>query len=84
MAEISAASAEQSAGVAQMGEAVSPMDPVTQQNAALLEESAAVAESLRQQALQQVQVVAVFKLGAPQRGAQRGLPSLAAAGLTAA
>jgi methyl-accepting chemotaxis protein len=45
MGEISAASTEQSAGVAQVGEAVSQMDQVTQQNAALVEESAAAAET---------------------------------------
>ncbi len=63
MGEISAASSEQSSGVAQVGEAVSQMDKATQQNAALVEESAAAAESLRDQAQQLVQVVAVFKLG---------------------
>ena len=62
MGEISAASAEQSTGVAQVGEAVSQMDQVTQQNAALGEESAAAAESLKGQAQQLVQAVAVFKL----------------------
>jgi len=62
MGEISAASTEQSQGVAQVGEAVGQMDQVTQQNAALVEESAAAAESLRSQAQQLVQVVAVFKL----------------------
>ncbi len=62
MGEISAASTEQSAGVAQIGEAVSQMDQTTQQNAALVEESAAAAESLKVQANQLVQVVAVFKL----------------------
>ncbi len=60
--EISAASNEQSAGVAQVGEAVSQMDQTTQKNAALVEESAAAAESLKQQARQLVQAVAVFKL----------------------
>nr|WP_316639710.1 methyl-accepting chemotaxis protein [uncultured Roseateles sp.] len=60
--EISAASTEQSAGVSQVGEAVSLMDQVTQQNAALVEESAAAAESLKAQALLLVQAVAVFKL----------------------
>ncbi|MDC8771229.1 methyl-accepting chemotaxis protein [Roseateles albus] len=60
--EISAASSEQSSGIAQVGEAITQMDKVTQQNAALVEESAAAAESLRQQADQLVQVVAVFKL----------------------
>ena len=60
--EISAASSEQSSGIAQVGEAITQMDKVTQQNAALVEESAAAAESLRQQADQLVQTVAVFKL----------------------
>jgi methyl-accepting chemotaxis protein len=64
MGEISNASAEQSAGVAQVGEAVTQMDKTTQQNAALVEESAAAAESLKQQAQQMVQAVAVFKLAA--------------------
>jgi methyl-accepting chemotaxis protein len=60
--EISAASTEQSSGVAQVGQAVSQMDEATQQNAALVEESAAAAESLKQQAEQLVQAVSVFKL----------------------
>jgi methyl-accepting chemotaxis protein len=62
MAEISAASTEQSGGVAQIGQAVSQMDQTTQQNAALVEESAAAAESLRTQAQRLVDTVAVFKL----------------------
>ena len=62
VAEISAASVEQSSGVQQVGEAVSQMDQATQQNAALVEESAAAAESLKTQATQLVQAVAVFKL----------------------
>jgi methyl-accepting chemotaxis protein len=62
MGEISAASTEQSQGVAQVGEAVSQMDQVTQQNAALVEESAAAAESLKGQAQQLVQAVAAFRL----------------------
>ncbi len=65
MGEISAASREQSEGVAQVGEAVMQMDQATQQNAALVEQSAAAADGLRTQALQLVQAVAVFKL-APQ------------------
>jgi methyl-accepting chemotaxis protein len=60
--EISSASTEQSAGVAQVGEAVTLMDQATQQNAALVEESAAAAESLRLQAQQLVHAVAIFKL----------------------
>ena len=62
MAEISAASREQASGVAQVGEAVTQMDRATQQNAALVEESAAAAESLKSQAEQMVQTVSVFKL----------------------
>ena len=62
MGEISAASIEQSAGVAQIGQAVSQMDHATQQNAALVEESAAAAESLKVQSQQLVRAVAVFRL----------------------
>src|SRR6201996_5106108 len=62
MGQISAASTEQSTGVGQIGEAISQMDQATQQNAALVEESAAAAESLKDQAHQLVQAVAVFKL----------------------
>jgi methyl-accepting chemotaxis protein len=64
MGAISAASAEQASGVAQVGEAVSQMDQTTQQNAALVEEMAAAASSLKTQAQELVQVVAMFKLGA--------------------
>ena len=60
---ISAASREQSQGVAQVGEAVTQMDQVTQQNAALVEEMAAAASSLKAQAHDLVGTVAVFKLG---------------------
>jgi methyl-accepting chemotaxis protein len=63
MGEISAASAEQSAGVSQVGEAVTQMDQATQQNAALVEEMSAAASSLRSQAQELVQAVAVFKVG---------------------
>ena len=62
VAEISAASTEQSFGVAQIGEAVSQMDQATQQNAALVEESAAAAESLKSQAHKLVDTVAIFQL----------------------
>ena len=60
--EISAASREQSSGIGQVGEAVNQLDQVTQQNAALVEESAAAAESLKHQAAQLAQTVAVFKI----------------------
>ncbi len=63
MGEISAASNEQAAGVAQVGAAVTQMDQVTQQNAALVEEMAAAASSLKSQAGELVQAVSVFKLG---------------------
>src|SRR5256885_5173809 len=62
MGEISSASTEQSSGVAQVGEAVTQMDQTTQQNAALVEESAAAAASLRKQAQDLVEAVAVFQL----------------------
>ena len=63
MGEISAASHEQSLGVAQVGEAVTQMDQATQQNAALVEEMAAAASSLQGQAEELVQVVSVFRTG---------------------
>lgn len=62
MAEISAASLEQSSGIEQVNTAITQMDDVTQQNAALVEQAAAAAESLEEQALQLVQVVTRFKL----------------------
>ncbi|MBV8621668.1 MAG: MCP four helix bundle domain-containing protein [Curvibacter sp.] len=65
MGEISAASTEQSSGVSQVGQAITEMDHATQQNAALVEQSAAAAASLRTQASQLVDAVAVFKLPAP-------------------
>jgi len=61
--EISAATIEQTAGIGQVNDAVVQLDQVTQQNAALVEESAAAADSLNQQAQQLVQAVAVFKIG---------------------
>ena len=61
--EISSASAEQSSGMGQISQAVNQLDQTTQQNAALVEESAAAAQSLENQAAQLVQTVAVFKLG---------------------
>lgn len=63
MSEISAASTEQSLGVAQIGEAVGQMERTTQQNAALVEQTAAAAISLRQQSRELVEVVSVFQLG---------------------
>ena len=60
--ELSNASAEQSKGVGQVGEAVTQLDQVTQQNAALVEESAAAAESLKHQAATLAEVVSVFRI----------------------
>ena len=62
MGEISAASNEQSKGFSQVGDAVTEMDQVTQQNAALVEEMAAAASSLKSQSQELVQTVAVFRL----------------------
>ncbi|HMN46102.1 MAG TPA: methyl-accepting chemotaxis protein [Povalibacter sp.] len=62
VAEISAASQEQAAGIDQVNNAITQMDQTTQQNAALVEESAAAAESLKDQAQRLVQAAAVFKL----------------------
>ncbi len=69
VAEISAASEEQSRGVNQVGQAVGQMDQATQQNAALVEQSAAAAESLKGQALALVAAVNVFRIGRDDRGA---------------
>ena len=60
--EISSATIEQTGGIGQVNTAVSQLDQVTQQNAALVEQSAAAAESLKQQALQLAEAVGVFKL----------------------
>lgn len=62
MSEISLAGDEQSAGIAQVNQAVTSMDQATQQNAALVEEAAAAAQSLRDQAGSLVNLVSVFKL----------------------
>jgi len=62
MAEINTASHGQAAGFAQVGEAMAQMDQATQKNAALVEEMAAAASSLKSQANDLVQIVAVFKL----------------------
>ncbi|CAN5899970.1 methyl-accepting chemotaxis protein [soil metagenome] len=62
IAEITAAASEQSDGIGQVNTAVTQLDQMTQQNAALVEESAAAAESLKEQATKLSGVVAVFKL----------------------
>jgi methyl-accepting chemotaxis protein len=60
--EITAAANEQSTGIGEVNQAVSNLDQMTQQNSALVEESAAAAQSLREQADQLAQAVAVFKV----------------------
>jgi methyl-accepting chemotaxis protein len=62
MGEISAASTEQSQGIEQVNQAIAQMDETTQQNAALVEEAAAAAESLQDQAGALAQAVSVFRL----------------------
>jgi methyl-accepting chemotaxis protein len=71
--EISSSAQEQTSGIAQINQAIVQLDNVTQQNAALVEEAAAAADSLNQQAGRMVEVVSIFKLtgsagaGVPQR-----------------
>ncbi|MBX3620942.1 MAG: MCP four helix bundle domain-containing protein [Rhizobacter sp.] len=62
MADISRASDEQSLGVTQVGDAITQLDRITQQNASLVEQGSASADSLRQQAQQLAHAVAVFRL----------------------
>jgi len=64
IAEISAAAMEQNTGIGQVNAAVAQLDQMTQQNAALVEQSTAAAESLREQAMKLTQMVGVFRLGA--------------------
>ena len=61
--EISSATGEQTIGISQVGEAVMQLDQVTQQNAALVEQSAAAADSLKHQAARLSEIVSVFRLG---------------------
>ena len=63
--EISAAGREQSLGIAQVNQAVTEMDGATQQNAALVEQAAAAAQSLREQTVALNSVVSVFKVEGP-------------------
>ncbi len=64
MGEISSASVEQEAGIGQINQAITEMDNVTQQNAALVEQSAAAAGALQEQADSLAQLVSTFKLDA--------------------
>ncbi|WP_343728791.1 methyl-accepting chemotaxis protein [Duganella sp.] len=71
MSEITSASVEQSAGIEQVNTAIVQMDQVTQQNAALVEQAAAAAESMQEQAARLSEVVSVFKLLATAQAAPR-------------
>ena len=71
MAEITAASQEQSSGIEQVNQAVAQMDKVTQQNAALVEQAAAAAESMEEQAVGLSKTVSVFQLDAGGASARR-------------
>jgi len=62
ISEITSASTEQSTGIAQVNQAVTDLDQMTQQNAALVEQSAAAAASLKDQAMRLTQSMAVFKV----------------------
>ncbi|MFD2232405.1 methyl-accepting chemotaxis protein [Phaeospirillum tilakii] len=70
VAEIAAASAEQASGIDQVNEAVTQMDEMTQQNAALVEESTAAAHSLEDQARHLGEVMAFFNTGQPAAAAR--------------
>ncbi|MGP2427317.1 methyl-accepting chemotaxis protein [Yersinia sp. 2538 StPb PI] len=72
MSEIAAASTEQSKGISQIGSAVVQMDSVTQQNAALVQQSAAAAASLEEQARQLTEIVSVFKIKGKAPGVSTG------------
>lgn len=72
MSEIASASREQSSEIAQVNSAVTHMDEVTQQNAALVEQAASAAGSLRDQTLKVVQALTVFKLDRKHQAAARG------------
>ncbi len=72
MAEIASASDEQSRGITQVSLAISEMDSTTQQNAALVEESAAAADSLAEQAILLAQAVAVFRLSEDEGATDEG------------
>jgi methyl-accepting chemotaxis protein len=62
LGEITAASQEQSAGIEQINQAITQMDGMTQQNAALVEQAAAASQSMRDQAARLADAVAVFRL----------------------
>jgi methyl-accepting chemotaxis protein len=74
MAEITAASTEQSQGIEQVNTAITQMDDVTQQNAALVEQAAAAAESLEEQAQDLAALMSTFKLAGDGRAMALSMP----------
>ncbi|MGQ3092116.1 MAG: methyl-accepting chemotaxis protein [Roseateles sp.] len=74
ISEISSATQEQTQGISQVGDAVTQLDQVTQQNAALVEESSAAADSLKQQAAKLVEAVNVFTLSQAETRRDRASP----------
>ncbi|MDE2605613.1 MAG: HAMP domain-containing protein [Burkholderiales bacterium] len=74
IAEIAAASHEQSSGISQVNTAVTQMEQVVQQNAALVEEASAATESMKAQAAALLQVVSHFQVGAAREAVQRLQP----------
>jgi methyl-accepting chemotaxis protein len=80
--EISASSQEQSLGIGQINDAITQMDDTTQQNAALVEQAAAAAQSLQDQSVVLTRVVSVFKLDQNDIGVQVAHAALAPSGRT--
>jgi methyl-accepting chemotaxis protein len=81
MGEITSASAEQTAGIEQINQAITQMDDVTQQNAALVEEAAAAAGSMQDQSARLVSLVSTFKIdgGTPAKHAAAAISAKAPA-----
>ncbi|NML59721.1 HAMP domain-containing protein [Massilia sp. RP-1-19] len=75
MGEITAATAEQSHGIEEINQAITQMDEMTQQNAALVEQAAAAAESMQEQSLRLAEAVSIFKLNGDDRRALRAAPA---------
>jgi len=76
MAEITASTSEQSTSIAEVGQAVSHLDQMTQQNAALVEQSAAAAQSLKDQSARLSDVVGTFRLSDAHAGPSHGSHTL--------
>jgi len=79
MAEISAASGEQTAGIEQINQAIAQMDQVTQQNASLVEQAAAASEAMQDQAAKLAGMVGVFKIAGTHAVAAPARPAARAA-----